>query len=379
MSFEFKINGKKATQEDLHKMNQGPVEDSEDQKDMAMGLAALKRIKEMKGQKLPESLEGQLKSVEGSLGEKGISEAEESEEAKELKASLDLLENIKRKKRGEPMKDINVEGLKEEDKKDFLEAQQGLNAIAEKEGEKKKACQNCGKENMMSANFCRSCGSKLEKEEEKKKEEAKITCPKCGNKINADSRFCNKCGEPQIKENKISEKDNPIHPGGKKGMTWQEYQKRKQQIGDLEKFTKIMESDIDLTSKEAVSKAWREAGEEDIPREEDKKAGATNESPASEKQDKSWSETDLEAATKDRGSLLRFLDKIPGIQGSKKFYNPEELKKDVTETLDKLRGIDMTKDRERTMEILQKITNQGEIKLRDRVNRIAIMEKLQGK
>ena len=50
-NFEFKINGKQATAEDLKKLSR-LASNPEDQEDLAVGLAALKRVKEVKGEKM---------------------------------------------------------------------------------------------------------------------------------------------------------------------------------------------------------------------------------------------------------------------------------------------------------------------------------------
>ena len=75
-------------------------------------------------------------------------------------------------------------------------------------------CKKCGTENKETAKFCKNCGSRLEKEEnketaeivketetEEKKKESRI-CPFCGAEVSETAMFCKKCGE------KLNEKEN---------------------------------------------------------------------------------------------------------------------------------------------------------------------------
>jgi hypothetical protein len=227
MGFELTINGKKSTQNDLEKMNQQPIEDAEDMEDMAMGLASLKRVKEAKGEKLPDALEMQLKSVQNKLGEEGMRKIEQSEDARDLNKGLDGLEEIKAGKR---------------EKSETLSK--------DVDNEKTKVCEKCGKTSTVEANFCVSCGTKFEK---KPAEKEKISCGKCGGKIDADSNFCGFCGEKVVKEMPKKTESSAI--------TWNEYKDRKAKLQNMEKIQSIIfRDDIDFSDPEAVKKAMKEEG-----------------------------------------------------------------------------------------------------------------------
>lgn len=56
-------------------------------------------------------------------------------------------------------------------------------------------CEKCGTENYDDANFCESCGEKLNKEKQNNTEEKNnLKCPICGNECAKEDKFCGKCG-----------------------------------------------------------------------------------------------------------------------------------------------------------------------------------------
>lgn len=54
-------------------------------------------------------------------------------------------------------------------------------------------CPNCGADVPDEAQFCNVCGTKLEKEEQRKEEQEPV-CPKCGVPVTEDMEFCTACG-----------------------------------------------------------------------------------------------------------------------------------------------------------------------------------------
>ncbi|MCR5526068.1 MAG: zinc-ribbon domain-containing protein [Lachnospiraceae bacterium] len=56
-----------------------------------------------------------------------------------------------------------------------------------------KVCPACGAENLLSANFCTSCGKPIPKEASPLADDMML-CPKCGNPVKKDVRFCTSCG-----------------------------------------------------------------------------------------------------------------------------------------------------------------------------------------
>ena len=284
MGISFEFNGAKASQDDLKKINQSSEEKSnEDQKDLVKSLSALKRVKEMKGEKLSNFLESKLESATNDIGKEGLENLEQDDDVRELNKALDVLEQTKLAKK---------------------EKQKGKE---DGEGEKTKVCQKCGRETVLSSNFCPSCGNKLEENEQKKSE----------------SSFDSSQFRP--------------------AQSAEDYRRKKEIMNGFKKIE-------DGQGAEAQS-------ESNVP--------------------KKWSESDLETAVKDENSLLSFLDKVDGIQGSGKYWTREELKSNIKNALEDLRKIDM-QNKEEVNNILRSITNQGEVKLREKVYQIALREKLQG-
>ena len=279
MGINFEINGKKITPDNLGKINQQSSEDLEDQVDLVKSLSALKRIKEMKGEKLSPFLENQLKSALDNVGKEGLKNINQDNETIDLNESLDKLEQIKSVKR--------------------------IKQTENQEGEKTKACQKCGRETILSSKFCPSCGNKFENRQE---ETAEI-----------------------VSESSKAETSVEIP---------------------------VAEGEKDLQPKK-------------------QEAEAPVEIPITEKEKNLWSESDLEIAATNEKNLLNFLDKVDGIQGSGKYYTREELKSGVKDSLEKLRKVDM-KDKDAVNNILKYVTNQGDIKLREKVYQIALKEKIQG-
>jgi ribosomal protein L40E len=107
-----------------------------DNKKMLGSIEMLKRLKEMKGQKLPGSMQGLHDMLKEKVGEH--SEIEKSDEFKEANEALDMLAAMKKGKAIEKSE-------------------------ASEEAEKTKTCAKCGVENLVNANFCKKCGNAYEK------------------------------------------------------------------------------------------------------------------------------------------------------------------------------------------------------------------------
>ena len=67
-------------------------------------------------------------------------------------------------------------------------------------------CRNCGKEISDNSNFCRFCGTMIEK----------AYCRRCGAVLEQDSAFCSECGAPTAKTGS----DENVIPAG--GFRWEE-------------------------------------------------------------------------------------------------------------------------------------------------------------
>jgi ribosomal protein L40E len=323
MGFEFKINGQPASAESLRKMS-APInpEDisAEDQEDMAMSMAALKRMKEMKGEKLPSFLEEQKSRIENSLGAEGIARVAQKEDSIAMNAGLDKLEEMKKAKQ---------------------------EAKEESEKEKTKICANCGKESPMSANFCGSCGEKFEENSESEK--TKI-CSQCGKENGVGSNFCGYCGSKFEQESNIQESD--MSESKTEEMGANEFL----QAGEIEKAQDIPE--------EASTK------EELAENNEDRVGAAEQEVGIKEYQSV---EDQLQTIGDNKEELLNFLGTTEGIQGSGKFYNSEELKGIVGKAFEDLKNINPG-DKEGTLKILSTVTRTGG--LREKVNRIFLLDNI---
>lgn len=267
---------------------------------------------------------------------------EDDMDLKNLAVAKELLNNIKRMKRGEAPAEINLEGLSEDDKKDLSEVQKMQGVLHEIK--KSKTGENAA-----------------ENKNEKKEESKEIKCRVCGAKT--DGNFCDMCAFPlRDKEGKEIIYKSIIVPQDKDQV---------QIIGEKNQLRKMLAGKVSPEELGGMS-YWdmKAHAEKMAPVEKAKEAGEENkvdekiEEKAKNDEEKSVIEDGTEKqkenpAEKMRKNLMDKLDSIEGVQGSQRFYSSSELKKTINEVVDS-----------GDFRQLTRITNQGELKLRDRAHAI---------
>ena len=386
-NFEFKINGKQATAEDLKKLSR-LASNPEDQEDLAVGLAALKRVKEVKGEKMSGFLIAQEEMTKKVLGEEGMKKAMSREDMKEVNDGWDMIEAMRRKK-----KEYGERGEKEQTK----------------------SCVSCGTEIPIGANFCSTCGTKFEKLkniEDDETEKTKI-CQNCGTEGKMSEKFCGMCGNKfEVPKKKQLPRQDIIKAkdiSSDNTMSVEEFMK----VGNAEEALKILEKRQGKMAddEEAGAAAEKQEQQQEISHATGEKSGLETENVHDEKElvfsniekiddSQKKSQEKKNEAGGDNGknsereptiaeyvdleqklkkvpdkieNLVEFLGTIDGIQGSNKFYPSERLKKDVQNVHDELLKIDIH-DKGIIIDTLRKITRTGG--LRDKVYGIFLVEKM---